>query len=836
MAGPAPEHVGAGGRRCRRTRAGWTMAGRRAGVPIRDRLRRIAGVAGLLGLVLAFALAPGAMAADDDLPDLTGVVVDPADLPAGFVVSEDSASSFFDATGALSELFEASPGLADRNATVLERRTDDEMEFVVMVLAAPVTEADQALFDREIGAPDVRERMSGLFGTPEATQIEGFRVGETRIAIRMVAEGGAVTQEVVIFRRGPVIAFVGHAWVEGTTPLVTLGGVAGTIDGRLAAATGAGAPTFRAPGLLVPEITTHIPTPLDVSTDPAVVGTNLALSAFALLLLTISSKLATRMLAEHETVIARRIPAVRLVERLEATAGTVVGGRLGTRRLADALRLLAIALFYGLVFSLLDPAWQPLSITGLWLLVSFTVACGIIGIADDLVQWRVARGWNLQADLGVRPTNAVMAVLSMVISRGAAVVPGLMFGAPEALRLDDPALDEGRARRLTTIGFVSLVAIGGAAWAATMVTTAVARAGTTSAIVGGVEAFLLLVFAAAVQNLFVALLGLSGSMGDIVRRWSPVAWGAALLAVTFVFWHTLLNPAGDPGVALSNRNVQVMLGLVVGFTALTVAAWLVLRLAAPAAAPPPPPAPTPALSPAPAPAAALPLPPLAAPPPAPFAAPPMVASASAPAPPQVTAFGPLQPATSTGPTPVELSIGTADGRARGRAWFRVAGRWVTTRVELVDPRASAQYRAFVLLSCFGLVVPFIAYAISIPDGDRASGVAVGGFLVLLVAWALAVVIGRLWLERYRVVHVATFPVQALGVVEVGRDWNLGCAIMILLTPLIGLLYLLLAGGRVVRVAAPFAADDAGAMRLRLKGSEAEGRYLEQVLLAARMAA
>jgi hypothetical protein len=42
--------------------------------------------------------------------------------------------------------------------------------------------------------------------------------------------------------------------------------------------------------------------------------------------------------------------------------------------------------------------------------------------------------------------------------------------------------------------------------------------------------------------------------------------------------------------------------------------------------------------------------------------------------------------------------------------------------------------------------------------------------------------------------------------------------------------------RVVRVAAPFAADRPGVLRLRLKGSKAEGRYLEQVLLGARMAA
>ena len=41
--------------------------------------------------------------------------------------------------------------------------------------------------------------------------------------------------------------------------------------------------TFRPAGLYVPDLTTHIPTPLDVSTKPAVIGTNLLLAALLML-------------------------------------------------------------------------------------------------------------------------------------------------------------------------------------------------------------------------------------------------------------------------------------------------------------------------------------------------------------------------------------------------------------------------------------------------------------------------------------------------------------------------------------------------------------------------
>jgi hypothetical protein len=785
---------------------------------------------GVVGLVLALLVPGTAAAAEDDLPDLSGVVILADDLPTGFAVAGESGERIVSMFESLAGAFATSPDADIRSVAAYHRVTDGGTEYVVTFLIAPLTASDQRNLDAAFTSTElVRRMLAETYEDMDITLLEGYRVGESRLGFRIVDADLGIDIELVEARRGPVLSVAGRVLQGDVEATAGLGDIARVLDMRLVAVVGAGAPVFRPSGPLVPVLTTHIPTPLDVSTDPAVVGTNLALAALAALLLTISSKLLTRMLAEHEETVTRRVPLVRLTARLEARLGTAVGGRIHSNRLLNLLRLAGIAVFYGLVFSLLEPDWQPLSPAGLWLLISFTIACGVVGIADDLVQWRVARGWGLPAALSVRPTSALLAVASTGVSRLAAVVPGMMFGAPEALRLDESALDEGRARRLTTIGFVALVAVGGASWAATIATTAASRSGDAPAIVGGLGAFLLLVFASTVQNLFVALLGLSGSMGALARRWSPIAWGGALLAVTFLFWHTLLNPMGDPTVVLSNRNVQVMLGIVGGFTAVTVAAWVVLRLATPR--------PEPAAAWATAPAAPIAAQP--APPPWSAPAPPPTAWTTAAAPWTAPAFGPVagpvQPGTPAASSPVELSIRTVDRRARGRAWFRVGGGWVTTRVELIDPKARLQYRVFVLLSMLAWLVPFVGYAVTVPDGGRPADIAVGGFLALVAAWVLAVLVGAVWVERYRVVHVATFPARVLGGVDVGRDWNLGCALTILLSPLIGLLYLLLAGGRVVRVAGPFAADEPGIVGLRLKGSGAEGRYLEQVLLAARMA-
>jgi hypothetical protein len=780
-----------------------------------------------IGLCLVVALASPAFAAGPDDPAevasaIAPVALTPADLPPGFEPSNDRASSFTSLAHGLAGSLDTSPDARDVNPMVLERVTDEGVEFVTAVLIAPLSTGDQAAFDASVQQADrlTREAVENAFGDATVTPIEGMRTGVSRYAVAISAPDSGVEYRAVAARRGPVLEVIGHAWTAGVAPVTSLAAVAGILDARLTAAIGSEAPVFRPAGPLVPPITTHIPTPLDLSADPAVVGTNLVLTALALLLLSVSARFATRMLAEHEATVARRVPVVEWIGRAETWLGSTVGGRFAGGRLRELGAFLAVVLFYGVVFSLLEPTWEPLSVTGLWLLISFTIANAVVGMADDLVAWRTVRHWGLPAGLAVRPTSALVAVGSVGLSRVAAIVPGLMFGTPDALRFDEAALGEARARRLAAIGVVTLVTIAGVAWAITIATTGMARAGELSVGLAGIEALLLLVFAAALQNLFVALVGMRGSAGEILRARSPIAWGATLAIVTFLFFHALLNPQGDPATALDNRNVQVVMGLVGAFSVVVFAAWGVLRLTAPGRVPAavsvpaavamagPSSAPADScLSSAPAMSVATPL-----------AAPPAVVPATLGAAPSVPAL--------------EASIGTADGAARGRAWFRVADGWVMTRTQLVDPGARRRLRVFSVLSAAAWMVPFVGVALAGGRPDRPDVLGIG-LLVVGGVWLAAVVVARLWLERYAVTQTAVFPVAALAADEVGRDWSLGCAFTLLLSPLVGLLYLLLARGRVLRVTAPFAADRQVPVTLRLKGSEPEARLLRHLLTSGR---
>jgi alpha-tubulin suppressor-like RCC1 family protein len=330
---------------------------------------------------------------------------------------------------------------------------------------------------------------------------------------------------------------------------------------------------FRTAGPLVPEITTYIPTPLDVSPAPGVIGTNLLLAALMMLPFAVAAELFTRTLSENEETLRRRIRPVDWLSRLQAKLESFAGTKLERRpAVRDALKMIGIMVFYGLVFSLLDRTWNPFSLKGLILFLSMTLAYGLVGIADDFLQWRRIRKWGLSADLTIRPTNVLLALGSTATSRLLTLIPGLMFGTPEALQTDESQFDEPKRTSLLKISAVTFTVIGLGVWLPTAILSLIQRAslsGTLNNLLGGLEAFLLVIFAVTLENLFVQMLGLPGSIGQAIKRRSRFAWLAAMLGVGFLFYHTLINPRGELADALRESNVWVLFGVGITFVLLT---------------------------------------------------------------------------------------------------------------------------------------------------------------------------------------------------------------------------------------------------------------------------
>jgi hypothetical protein len=330
---------------------------------------------------------------------------------------------------------------------------------------------------------------------------------------------------------------------------------------------------FRTAGPLVPEITTYIPTPLDVSPEPGVIGTNLLLAALMMLPFAVAAEIFTRTLSENEESLRRRIRPVDWLSRLQAKLDSLAGTKLERRpAIRDALKMIGIMVFYGLVFSLLDRTWNPFSLKGLILFLSMTLAYGLVGIADDFLQWRRIRKWGLSADLTIRPTNVLLALGSTATSRLLTLIPGLMFGTPEALQTDESQFDEPKRNSLLKISAVTFTVIGLGVWLPTAILSLIRRASLSDSLdnlLGGLEAFLLVIFAVALENLFVQTLGLPGSIGQAIKRRSRLAWLGTMLGVGFLFYHTLINPRGELADALRESNVWLLFGVGITFVLLT---------------------------------------------------------------------------------------------------------------------------------------------------------------------------------------------------------------------------------------------------------------------------
>lgn len=542
-------------------------------------------VVGFFGVFLlgAFRFGPGVLSETADKPqaqalDLSQAILSLADLPPSF---QEMDADQKDSMRSMLELWQGQMQQASNlevlNFTGYWTADPQNPHFVISGLVSPLTPTDQVLVDRAFADPGaIMEQLSSMVRGGESDLLSGGEdIGESRLAFKVEIDAGSLTMHMdyIVARRGPVLVEVAYIYLQDQEPVVDSLGIARLLDERVAAVVGRTLGViFRPPGPLVPELTTHIPTPLDVSTRPAVVGTNLFLAAFLMLPFAAAAEFLTRTLGEYEDLFLNRFRTnPRLVlyqERFRQWTGTALSRRLAGR---DLLRLLGVIIFYGLVFSLLDRTWNPLSLQGLVLFVSMSVAYGLVGLAADFYQWRAIRRWEMQADMTVRPTNAVLAIISTLTSRLFSIVPGLMFGTPEALRFDEAGIDDARRLKLLRISLWTFTWIGLGSWLLTAITAILQRLPLGDALlssIGGLEAFLLVIFAVTLENLFVHMLGFPGGLGQRLKRKNRWLWLACLVGVTFIFYHTLLNPRGELAQAVRTGNVQVFIGVVIGFVLL----------------------------------------------------------------------------------------------------------------------------------------------------------------------------------------------------------------------------------------------------------------------------
>jgi hypothetical protein len=447
-------------------------------------------------------------------------------------------------------------------------------QYVISGLVSPLSSIDQIMIDRVFASPDrVIAQLNEVLSGKNTSLMKGAEnLGDSNLAFSTLITSGMVSMqlEYIVVRRGPVLVELAYIYLEDQQPIANSIDLAQLLDDRVAAVVGREVLVgFRPAGPFVPNLTTYIPTPLDVSTQPAVVGTNLLLAAALMLPFGLAAEVFTRTLVAHEDSLQKRIRGISWLRKLHTKFEYAAGVYLSRKsRLQDGLQFIGVVLFYGVVFSLLDSSWKPFSSQGFVLLFSMMGAYGLVGIAGDIIQWRVIKRWGYSAHLSVRPTNLMLAVFSTATSRLFSLVPGLMFGTPEALRTDEAQFEPRQKGRLVRVNVTTLIVIGLGSWLLTAVTTILQRGFPEETIrnsLGGLEAFMLVIFAVTLENLFVQMVGFPGSIGESMKKVNRWVWLASLVAVTFLFYHTLINPRGELARALQTPNVQVTLGIAICF-------------------------------------------------------------------------------------------------------------------------------------------------------------------------------------------------------------------------------------------------------------------------------
>lgn len=536
-----------------------------------------------LGLVFTTAATPLHGMGQDSTQDvegleLAGVEIALSDLPPAFnAMTEDQLSSMEGIMGTMaSGLTEASL----QNLTGYSSSEIQNPQYAASGFLSPLTLAEETGIDSQLSGSGTVESLGEAFGGEEITMLGGAAgIGNTHLAFSMVVS--PLRLDYVVARRGPVLIEVAVMYLNGKQPLVNAVDLARILDERAIAVVGTDTNiAFRPTGPLVPEITTYIPTPLDVSTEPGVIGTNLLLAALMMFPFAIAAELFTRTLGEHEDDLRQKFKPLDWLARLQHRLEQCMGSKLRRPVIQDIARIIGVVLFYGLVFSLLDRTWDPFSITGLVLFLNMTVAYGVVGFADDILQWRVLRRWGIPAEIAVRPTNFLISVTSTLTSRLFSLVPGLMFGTPEALHVDESLLDQGKQNRLVRISAITFLVVGFGLWLTTAVTSSIQRLPLPSIftnLIAGVEGFSLVVFAVTIENGFVRMLGLSGGFGQALKQKSRWLWISGLIGITFVFYHTLINPRGELTEALKATNVIVFLSATAIFVVVAFGLWLYFR-------------------------------------------------------------------------------------------------------------------------------------------------------------------------------------------------------------------------------------------------------------------
>lgn len=206
----------------------------------------------------------------------------------------------------------------------------------------------------------------------------------------------------------------------------------------------------------------------------------------------------------------------------------------GGKRLSHEKWLVLLLIFaYGIVGAYINPQFSLFPSHQVGIVLVTVIAIILSAYFKDFMRFLLARSWKCNAWFKANVGGLVVSVTCVLLSRHLGLSPGYIYGVPVGLFIVS-ALYTQHEGRFEFIGLLWLILLGIVVW---LVTPFAAGYQVPTDILN-------LLFVLAVEHAFIELLPLPFLAGSTIFRWKKFLWAAEFLVITFLLFHTFINPKG----------------------------------------------------------------------------------------------------------------------------------------------------------------------------------------------------------------------------------------------------------------------------------------------------
>ncbi len=318
----------------------------------------------------------------------------------------------------------------------------------------------------------------------------------------------------------------------------------------------------------------NIPSPEQVSKDPAVIGSNFIIALVSVVFFGFTTNVFNNVVKQFQLQIQDAWQKILPVKLYSLLVGLKQGqlNTQGRSRWHFLALWFAIVLVNAIVESFLDPTIGFLDADRLrvifGLLLAGLVVSGLEWGSDLLVHQRLCDQPLARGEL--RWYGLLASLASMLFSRMVRFTPGYILGTMGTIILLPRLCDLEQAGKRAGIVLFSIFTGSLALWLGSSLLPPV---------LAWLEALFLNIFTIALQGVFFELIPLDVFNGSDLWRWRKGIWLAFFGAVFFAFTHLFLNPSGRDVQALQQNGVQTLLIVMSVYALVTFGLWVSFRRA-----------------------------------------------------------------------------------------------------------------------------------------------------------------------------------------------------------------------------------------------------------------